>query len=98
MITWNLALQARYPNLVILVELAHVQCVSRATCDRAFSKQILIKTKVGNMLDDKNLEAMLRIALEGPDEGVDDIISDVVVPLQKNDGNYRFCMLIPLLI
>jgi hypothetical protein len=33
------------------------------------------------MLGDKNLEAMLRIALEGPDEGIDDIINDVVFPL-----------------
>ena len=49
------------------------------------------------MLGNKNLEAMLRIALGGLDEGVDDIITDVV-PLWKNDGNYRFCMLIPLLI
>jgi hypothetical protein len=97
MITWNHALQARYPNL-ILVELAHVQCVSRAACDHAFRKQNLIKTKVGNMLGDKNLEALLRIALEGPNEGVDDIISDVVFSLQKNESNYRFCMLIPLLI
>jgi hypothetical protein len=91
------ALQARYPNLLILVDLAHVQCVSRATCEHAFSKQNLIKTKVGNMLGNKNLETMLRIALERLDEEVDDIIDDVV-PLWKNDSNYRFCMLIPLLI
>ena len=32
---------------------------------------------------------MLRIALEGPDEGIDDIISDVV-PLWKNDSLYHF--------
>ena len=32
---------------------------------------------------------MLRIALEGLDEGVDDIISDIV-PLCKNDSKYRF--------
>ena len=75
MITWNHALQALYP---ILVELAHVQCVSTTTCERAFSVRALIKTKVRNKLDGKNLEAMPRIALEGPDEGIDDIISDVV--------------------
>ena len=46
---------------------AHVQCLSRATCEQAFSKQNLIKTKVGSMLGNKNLEAMLRIALEGPE-------------------------------
>ena len=59
MITWNHAWQARYPNLLILVELAHVQCVPKATCERAFNVQILIKTKVRNMLGNKNLEAML---------------------------------------
>ena len=32
MITWNHVLQARYPNLLILAEVAHVQCVSIATC------------------------------------------------------------------
>jgi hypothetical protein len=74
MITWNHALQARYPNLLILTELAHVQCVSTTTCERAFSVQKLIKTKVRNRLGNKNLDAMLRIALEGPDEEVDDII------------------------
>jgi hypothetical protein len=58
MITWNHALQARYPNL-ILVELAHVQCVSRATFEHAFSKQNLIKTKFGIMLGNKNIKAML---------------------------------------
>jgi hypothetical protein len=51
--------------------------------------QNLIKTKVRNLLRNKNLKAMLQIALEGPDEGVDDIISDVV-PLWKNESNYHF--------
>jgi hypothetical protein len=54
MITWNHALQARYPNLLILVELAHVQCVSTVTCERALSVQKLIKTKVRNRLGSKN--------------------------------------------
>jgi hypothetical protein len=51
--------------------------------------QNLIKTNVRNRLGNKNLEAMLRIALEGPDECVDDIINNVV-PLWKNDNEYRF--------
>jgi hypothetical protein len=89
MITWNHALQARYPNLLILVELAHVQCVSTMTCERAFSVQKLIKTKVRNRLGNKNLDAMLRIALEGPDEEVDDIIGDAI-PLWKKDSKYHF--------
>ena len=59
--------------------------------------QIWIKIKVRIMLDNENFNAMLRIALEGSNEGVDDIISDVV-PLWKNGTNYLFSMLIPLLI
>ena len=59
MITHNHALQARYPNLLVLEGLAHVQCVSRGTCERAFSVQNLIKSKVRNMLGNKNLDAML---------------------------------------
>jgi hypothetical protein len=82
-------LQARYPNLLILAKLAHVQCVSTTTCEHIFSVQNLIKTNVRNRLGNKNLEAMLRIALEGPDECLDDIISDVV-PLWKNDNEYCF--------
>jgi hypothetical protein len=89
MITWNHALQAQYPNLLILAELAHVQCVSTATCERVFSVQNLIETKVRNRLGSKNLDAMLRISLEGPDEEVDDIIGDVI-PLWKKDNKYRF--------
>jgi hypothetical protein len=77
LITWNHALQARYPNLLILAKLAHVQCVSTMICERAFNVHNLIKTKVRNKLGNKNLDAMLRIALEGPDEEVDDIIGGV---------------------
>ena len=71
-----------WPNLLILAELAHVQCVSTATCERAFNVQNLIKTKVRNRLGSRNLDAMLRIALEGPDEEVDDII-------WNKDNKYR---------
>ena len=55
----------------------------------AFSVRNLMKTKVRNSLGSKNLNAMLRIALEGPDEGVDDIIGDAI-PLWKKDNKYRF--------
>jgi hypothetical protein len=69
MITWNHALQAQYPNLLILAELVHVQCVSTMTCERAFTVHNLIKTKVRNRLGSKNLEAMLQTALEGQMKG-----------------------------
>jgi hypothetical protein len=63
-----------------------VQSVSTATCERAFSVQNLIKTKVRNRLGSKNLGAMLRIALEGPYEEVDDIIGEAI-PLWKLYAN-----------
>jgi hypothetical protein len=81
MITWNHALQAQYPNLLILAELAHVQCVSIVTCEHVFS--------VHNRLGSGNLKAMIRSALEGPDEGVYDIISDSV-PLGRMTTNTLF--------
>ena len=37
---------------------------------------------------------MLRIALEGLDEGINDIINDDV-PLRKNDSKYRFLYVNP---
>ena len=89
MITWNHSLQVRYPNLLVLAKLASVQCVSTATCERAFSVQNLIKTRVRNRLGSKHLEAMLRIALEGPDDEIDDVLCDAVL-LWKNDSKYRF--------
>ena len=89
MIIWKHALQTRYPNLLILAELAHVQCVSTTTRECAFIVQTLIKTKVRNRLGSRNLDAMLRIALEGPDDEVDDIICDAI-PLWKKDNKYHF--------
>ena len=88
MITWYHVLQAWYPNHLIPAELAHVQCVSTTTCERAFNVQNLIKTKVRNRLGSKNLNAMLR-ALEGPDQEVNDMIGDAI-PLWKKDSKYRF--------
>ena len=77
------------PTSFILPKLAHVQCVSTATCERAFSVRNLIKTKVRNRLGSRNLDAMLRIALEEPYEDVDDIICDTI-PLWKKDSKYHF--------
>jgi len=81
-----------WPTLIrqnSVVASARVQCVSTTTCERAFSVQNLIKTRVRNKLGSKNLEAMLRIALEGLDEEVDDIINDAI-PIWKNDTKHRF--------
>ena len=42
-----------------------------------------------NRLGSKNLEAMLRIALEGPNENFDNIIEEAI-PLWKSGTKYRF--------
>jgi hypothetical protein len=54
----------------------------------------LIKTKVRNRFGSKNLDAMLRITLEGPNEEGDDIIGDAI-PLWKKDSKYRFLYVNP---
>ena len=56
---------------------------------RTFSIQNLIKTQVRNKLESKNLKAMLRIALEGPDENFGNIIKEAI-SLWKNGVKYRF--------
>ena len=68
-----------------------MQCVSTATCERAFNVLNLMKTKVRNSLGSKNLDAILQIALGGQDEEVDYIIGDAI-PLWKKDSKYHFCI------
>ena len=58
------------------------------------SSTAILKIQVINKLGDENLEAMLQIALEGPEKVVDDIISDVV-PLWENDTKYHFLYVNP---
>ena len=66
--------------------------------ERAFNVRNLIKTKVRIELGNKNLDAMLQIVLEGPNEGIDDVTGDAI-PFWKKDNKYGFfCMLISLLI
>ena len=53
-----------------------------------------MKTRVRNKFGSKNLEAMLRIALEGPDENFDNIIEEAI-PLWKTGTKYRFLYVNP---
>ena len=41
MITWTHTLKIKYENLLVLAELAKVQCISTANFERAFSVQNL---------------------------------------------------------
>ena len=65
MVSWNHALQLKYTNLRVLADIARVQCVSIVQCERAFSIQNCIKTKFCNKLQTKNLESIIRVAIEG---------------------------------
>ena len=44
-ISWSPLLKLKYPNLLILSQIAKCQCVSIATCERAFFVQNSIKLK-----------------------------------------------------
>ena len=89
MITWNPTLQLKYENLLVLAEIARVQCISTATCERAFSIQNIIKSKFRNKIGTKNLDSLLRIALEGPKEGAKGILIEAVA-LWKNSTKFRY--------
>ena len=56
MIIRNHTLKVKYEYLVVLAEIARVQCISTASCERAFTVQNCIKTKQRNKMFTKNLE------------------------------------------
>ena len=65
MITWNFALQVKYANILILANIARCECLSTATCERVFLVQNVIKTKLRNRLNTRQLKNVLRVAIEG---------------------------------
>jgi len=83
-ISWSPSLQFKYPNLLILAEIAKIQCVSIAICERAFSVQNSIKSKVRNHLKTKHLESVMHIALDGPDSDSANPILLKTIVLWKN--------------
>ena len=89
MITWNHTLKVKYENLLVLAEIARVQCISTASCERTFSVQYCIKTKQRNRMLTKNLKSVLRVALEGPIEDYFDIINEVI-GIWKNNIKFRY--------
>ena len=94
MITWNHTLKIKYENLLVLVEIARVQCISTTSCERAFSVQNCIKTKQRNTTLTKKLERVLRVALEGPIEDYYDIINEVI-GIWKNNTKFRYLFFRP---
>jgi hypothetical protein len=87
-ISWSPSLKLKYPNLLTLAEIAKCQCVSTATCERAFSVQNNIKQKLQNCMTTSNLDSAMRLALEGPDKDYDNIIQEAIV-LWKNSSKFR---------
>ena len=64
--------------------------MSTATCERAFYVQNTIKQKFRNGMSTYNLESMMLVAIEGPDNDFDDILTSAL-DLWKDDA--KFCYL-----
>ena len=59
MVSWSNTFKRKYKNLVVLVEIARVQCVNIASCEKALLVQNRIKRKHRNQMLTKNLEIVL---------------------------------------
>ena len=57
-----------YPDFVTLVSIAQVIPVSSAPCERGFSQQNILKSKVRNRLSPDRVDRLLMIRLNGPKE------------------------------
>jgi hypothetical protein len=88
-ISWSPSLKLKYPNLLTLAEIARCQCVSTATCERAFSVQNCIKQKHRNRMISSTLESIMRVAMEGPATDFEPILMDAIV-LWKNATKFRY--------
>lgn len=60
--TWR----EKYPNMLKLAKVALLQCSSTAACERGFSMKNWIKDKLRNSLSTSNVDALMRICIEGP--------------------------------
>ena len=60
-----------YPDLVLLASIALVIPVSSAPCERGFSQQNILKSKLRNRLNPDRLNRLLVIRLNGPDKDMD---------------------------
>jgi hypothetical protein len=57
---------AIYPNMSTLAKICRVVPIQTADVERTFSQLKLIKTRVRNRMNEKTLDSLLRIAIEGP--------------------------------
>ncbi len=73
MVIWNSSFQHKYDNLLVLVKIAWVQCVSITTCEKAFIIQNWIKSKL-----QKNFKNVFHIGLKGPTKGFEPILMKII--------------------
>ncbi|KAH7279663.1 hypothetical protein KP509_37G029100 [Ceratopteris richardii] len=62
----NSTTREKYPMLLKLSHISMLQSSSTAACESGFSAQNLIKTNLWNSINTKNLDALMRIHIEGP--------------------------------
>ena len=62
----NPTITAIFPIMSVLAKICRVVPVHTADVERTFSQMKLIKTRIRNRMQEKTLDSLLRIAIEGP--------------------------------
>ena len=60
-------LMAVYPNISTLAKICRVVPIHTADVERTFSQLKLVKTRTRNRMNERTLDSLLRVAIEGPD-------------------------------
>ena len=58
--------EAEFPNMIKLMAISRVLPVSSVECERGFSKQNLIKTRLRCSLSIELLDKLMRVSINGP--------------------------------
>jgi hypothetical protein len=56
-----------FPNIIRLIKIIYSISFSSVDCERGFSVQNLIKSKLHNSLSTKTLDMLMRLSIEGPE-------------------------------
>ena len=75
-----------YPNMSVLAKICRVVPIHIADVERTFSQLKLIKTRVGNRMNEKTLDSLLRIAIEDPSIGEFPLTEAVKLWATKKNG------------
>ncbi|MCO5579228.1 hypothetical protein L7F22_033082 [Adiantum nelumboides] len=79
----NDTLREKYASLLLLAQIALVQCCSTDICERGFSIQNIIESKLRNSLTTKSMRTLMGISLEGPP--LDEFNFDEAIALWRDD-------------